>query len=148
MGFLIDAEDVVQEAFIKCWKTYGKRESISPSLLFQTVKTTAIDYARSNGRRHKRENTHYEINTETAEWFQRPIEQEERHKELEGAIQQLSPDQQEVLVLKIWGELTFEQIGKTLNISPNTAASRYRYALGGLKQILTPTLSWIFHLKI
>jgi len=39
-------------------------------------------------------------------------------------------------VLKIWGELTFDQIATQLAISPNTAASRYRYALAGLRKEL------------
>jgi RNA polymerase sigma-70 factor (ECF subfamily) len=34
-----------------------------------------------------------------------------------------------VVVMKFWGGLTFAQISETLAISPNTAASRYRYAL-------------------
>ena len=39
--------------------------------------------------------------------------------------------------MKIWGERTFEQIGAQLAISPHTAASRYRYALGALRKSLT-----------
>jgi RNA polymerase sigma-70 factor (ECF subfamily) len=44
-----------------------------------------------------------------------------------------------VLVLKIWGELTFAHIATQLGISPNTAASRYRYALTALRHELTET---------
>jgi len=49
-------------------------------------------------------------------------------------------DQQEVLVLKTWGELTFQEIANTLDISTNTAASRYRYALDHLKKHLKPSM--------
>jgi len=42
-----------------------------------------------------------------------------------------------VLVMKIWDELTFAEIGQALGISPNTAASRYRYALAALKKDLS-----------
>ncbi|OPX21729.1 MAG: hypothetical protein B1H04_06155 [Planctomycetales bacterium 4484_123] len=38
--------------------------------------------------------------------------------------------------LKIDGQLTFAQIGEVLGISPNTAASRYRYALEKLRRLL------------
>ena len=41
----------------------------------------------------------------------------------------LSDKLREVVVMKIWGDLTFAQISEALAISPNTAASRYRYAL-------------------
>jgi RNA polymerase sigma-70 factor (ECF subfamily) len=44
-----------------------------------------------------------------------------------------------VLALKIWGELTFGQIAVQLEISPNTAASRYRYALAALRKDLIAT---------
>jgi RNA polymerase sigma-70 factor (ECF subfamily) len=42
----------------------------------------------------------------------------------------------EVIVLKIWGELTFAQIAAQLGESPNTVASRYRYGLEHLKKLL------------
>jgi RNA polymerase sigma-70 factor (ECF subfamily) len=40
--------------------------------------------------------------------------------------------------MKIWNELTFTEIGSVLGISQNTAASRYRYALGALRKNFTP----------
>jgi DNA-directed RNA polymerase specialized sigma24 family protein len=45
----------------------------------------------------------------------------------------LPPEQREVIVLKIWHEYTFEQIGELLDISPNTAAGRYRYGVQKLR---------------
>jgi RNA polymerase sigma-70 factor (ECF subfamily) len=40
--------------------------------------------------------------------------------------------------MKIWNELTFAEIAGILGISQNTAASRYRYALGALRKNLVP----------
>jgi RNA polymerase sigma-70 factor (ECF subfamily) len=40
------------------------------------------------------------------------------------------------VVLKIWEDMTFSQIAEILEISPSTAASRYRYALEKLTQKL------------
>lgn len=49
------------------------------------------------------------------------------------------PEEQRAVVhLKLWGELTFEQIAAALEIPPNTAASRYRYALDKLRGRLRP----------
>jgi RNA polymerase sigma-70 factor (ECF subfamily) len=42
-----------------------------------------------------------------------------------------------VVVMKIWGDRTFAEIGEALEISPNTAASRYRYGLEALKKKLS-----------
>ena len=67
-----------------------------------------------------------------------PGEDADRRREIEVALQRLPTVQREVLVLKIWNELTFEQIGATLEIPPNTAASRYRYALAALRKELKP----------
>ncbi len=59
---------------------------------------------------------------------------------LEESLKQLPVEQREVLVLKVWGELTFPQIGELMGVSHNTAASRYRYALAALRQRLTEPL--------
>jgi RNA polymerase sigma-70 factor (ECF subfamily) len=57
---------------------------------------------------------------------------------LAAAVESLPRDQREVLVLKIWNDLTFSEIAGALGISQNTAASRYRYALTNLKKTLQP----------
>lgn len=134
-----DAEDIVQEAFVKVWRKYGHQKT-TKALLYSAVRTTAIDFSRSFGRRKIRENRVYEEGDGETVWFQRRLETKERNSMLEEAVQSLSKEQQEVVVLKIWGELTFQEIASTLNISNNTAASRYRYGLDHLKKQLTPTL--------
>ena len=53
-------------------------------------------------------------------------------------MKELPPDQRAVVHLKLWERLTFEQIAETLEISPNTAASRYRYAIDKLRERLRP----------
>ena len=57
---------------------------------------------------------------------------------LAAAVERLPSEQREVVILKIWNELTFAEIASILEISQNTAASRYRYALGALKKTLQP----------
>jgi len=61
---------------------------------------------------------------------------DETQSALGCAVGSLPHDQREVLVLKIWNELTFNEIAGALEISQNTAASRYRYALANLKKSL------------
>lgn len=41
--------------------------------------------------------------------------------------------QREVIVLKLWHEYTFEEIGELLEVSPNTVAGRYRYGVEKLR---------------
>jgi RNA polymerase sigma-70 factor (ECF subfamily) len=61
---------------------------------------------------------------------------DDSQRALVSAIEGLPSEQREVLVMKIWNELTFAEIGIVLGISQNTAASRYRYALAALKKNL------------
>jgi RNA polymerase sigma-70 factor (ECF subfamily) len=56
-------------------------------------------------------------------------EREESHRAVWLALRTLPPEQAEVVVLKIWEGMTFAQIGDVLGSSPNTAASRYQYAM-------------------
>ena len=55
-----------------------------------------------------------------------------------NALAELPPDQRVIVHLKLWEGLTFDAIAETLEISPNTAASRYRYGLDKLRDRLRP----------
>jgi RNA polymerase sigma-70 factor, ECF subfamily len=57
---------------------------------------------------------------------------------LSTALGELPPEQRSVVHLKLWAGLTFGQIAEALNIPPNTAASRYRYGLDKLRELLRP----------
>ena len=57
---------------------------------------------------------------------------------LASALRDLPPEQRLVAHLKLWEQFTFEEIAHSLNISPNTAASRYRYAINKLRTLLRP----------
>jgi RNA polymerase sigma-70 factor (ECF subfamily) len=69
-------------------------------------------------------------------WLDPVLEDDEDALALREKIKHLSPKLREVVIMKFWGGLTFQQIAETLTISPNTAASRYRYALEQLAQEL------------
>ena len=59
-------------------------------------------------------------------------EREESHRAVWAALRTLPGEQAEVVVLKIWEDMTFAQIGEVLEVSPHTAASRYKYAMAKL----------------
>ena len=127
-----DAEDLVQEAFVRIWRLYGHTGEVAPGLVYRAVRRLAIDWARSLDRRKIREQK-VVAEFPLFESFKSPIEQNERQKAILAAVDRLPPEQKEVLTLKIWGELTFDEIGRTLDLSLNTVASRYRYALQKLR---------------
>jgi RNA polymerase sigma-70 factor (ECF subfamily) len=129
-----DAEDIVQEAFVKFWRRNHRINN--RALLYATVRSIALDFIRRDKRRARREATVFAEADSTVEpqfeWA------DETQSALAAAVNCLSHDQREVLVLKIWNELTFSEIADALGISQNTAASRYRYALANLKKSLQP----------
>ena len=54
--------------------------------------------------------------------------------DLEKALADLPEEQREVVVLRVWGEMTLQAAADVLDVPLNTAASRYRYALDKLRQ--------------
>jgi RNA polymerase sigma-70 factor, ECF subfamily len=129
-----DAEDIVQEAFVKFWRRHHKINN--RALLYATVRSIALDFIRRDTRRARREAT---VSSEVDQTIEPQFEWEDETKSaLAAAVGCLPHDQREVLVLKIWNELTFSEIAGALGISQNTAASRYRYALANLKKSLQP----------
>ena len=127
---LPDAEDIVQDAFVRFWR---KEHSIeNRGLLYATVRSVALDLLRRDARRARREaNASLEMEQSTPPQFDFD---DGSQRELATAVDRLPVEQREVLVMKIWSELTFAEIGQALGISQNTAASRYRYALAALKK--------------
>ena len=133
-----DAEDVVQEAFVRYWRHQRQLPGDPQALLITSIRRAALDQARRDSRRAMREGK-AGAGEECMSLFEpQPGEDKERRQEIESAMQHLPAEQRDVLVLKIWSELTFEQIAETLGIPPNTAASRYRYALAALRKDLKP----------
>ena len=126
-----DAEDVLQDALVESWK---RSDGMPPdALVFATIRRRAIDLARSSDRRSVRE---IEASTPDTDWFSPDVEERETQRLLEDAVKSLQPNYREVVTLKIWGGLTFQEIAEATGVPLNTAASRYRYAIEGLRDIL------------
>jgi len=122
-----DAEDAVQATLVRVVGNallLSRAESPWPYLL-QMVRNESLVILRRRRRRSIVSNltdllTHRSVDE---------IEKEESHRAVWLAIRSLPVEQREVVVLKIWEELTFSQIAEVLSIPPATAASRYRYAM-------------------
>jgi len=124
-----DAEDVVQEAFIRFWRS-RHRVSDPAAYFYACLKHVALDWQRNRKRQSRREQA--TARSETTPLFVGPLEQSERRVAIEAAMRSLPESQREVLVMRIWGGLSFPQIAVALQITDNTAKSRYRYALAKL----------------
>ena len=128
-----DAQDLVQEAVLECWQRRGECLPPAVGLVFATIRRRAVDLARSNDRRAGREAV---VGREIAQsWFDSGVEDRERDRLLQEAMSHLRDIYRDVVTLKVWGELTFAEIGEALEIPANTAASRYRYGLAELRKL-------------
>jgi RNA polymerase sigma-70 factor (ECF subfamily) len=136
-GSNADAADVVQEAFLRIWRKHannGVTEPDLPALCYAAVRYVVLDRQRQMARRHQRERIAVESWYDQSPLFESSLEQAESHAKLEAAICRLPVEQREVVTLKIWGELTFQQIATVTGESGNTVASRYRLALAALRK--------------
>jgi len=134
-----DAEDVVQMAFVRWWRRFPEGDKDNIPLLYAAVRTIALDLRRSDSRRARREAaSDIAVPGEDAPVFDVPPERKETASLVTEALAKLPEDQREVVTLKLWGGLTFQEIATALSISINTVAGRYRYALNHLQKHLTP----------
>jgi RNA polymerase sigma-70 factor (ECF subfamily) len=141
-----DAKDIFQDALVKLVEKVrsgefvGGQEAWQP-YLYTAIRRLAIDLSRRDDRRKRREDS-VTADAETGEydallpWFENDSSDDETRVQLEQRLKELPPKFSEVILMKIWGERTFAEIGETLGISQNTAASRYRYGLEALKKSL------------
>ena len=113
---------------MESWRRHGDAPP-PEALVFATIRRRAIDLARRDQRRAQRE-------LASPDWFATDSAEPDVDAELQRAVKDLPPNLREVVVLKTWSSLTFQEIATTLGVPLNTAASRYRYALERLRESL------------
>ena len=123
-----EAEDVLQELFLALMWMESQPEEPEHYAL-RSFRNRALNYRRSLWRRLTRE-------LESHRWFDRSESASLEEEAAMRALAELPREQREVIVLKFWHQHTFEEIGNLLEISPNTAAGRYRYGLQKIKAAL------------
>jgi RNA polymerase sigma-70 factor (ECF subfamily) len=130
------AEDILQTALLRFWPVRATAEE-PLAMLYILVKNTALQHHRDARRLAAR---HAAAASRKPELTRDPVfarlADDERRRTIEAALDELPETQKEVLILKIWLNLTFERIAEILSIPADTAASRYRYALEKLRVLL------------
>ena len=134
-----DTRDLLQEVFVKLAVRPGLLASVRKerAFLIQLAHNLAIDLIR---RRGTRENNYEQLAAEFVGAFAGSTDPDEKafREALVLALGELPPEQRAVVHLKLWEGMTLEAIATTLELSPNTAASRYRYGLDKLRARLRP----------
>ena len=126
-------DDAVQEAFIDFVKLIDFPAD-PVAWLFKTTRYKAMNQTRSNIRRDRYQRQAMEIRDT---WFVEPQQTELELQELEIELQKLTAIEREIIVAKVWGELSFAQISELVDVPTTTAFRIYREALKQLAQRLT-----------
>jgi RNA polymerase sigma-70 factor, ECF subfamily len=134
-----DAQDLVQEAVLEAAHRREDGEPPPPALVYATLHRRAVDRARCDDRRSDRELA--VADDLEGKWFDTAVEDREMKQLVEKSLRQISEPYRAVILLKVWGELTFAEVAEALGIPPNTAASRYRYGLVELRKLMKGVLA-------
>ena len=124
------AEDVVHSVFLKLIAG-GERTVENPAAYsYRAVRNEALNA--------KRRALREQPTLDGEVWFEPRTHGLEIALALQKALAQLVPEQREVVIMRVWSGLTFEEIAEAAGAPTNTVASRYRYALGKLRAALYP----------
>jgi RNA polymerase sigma factor (sigma-70 family) len=135
-------DDAVQEAFIDLAKNHVPPDC-PKSWLYTTTRRKAQNIARSEQRRrtHQRAAAEQRPVLEGHEnWFRSTGSMQLVAEDVAQGLEMLEADERELLVARIWGDLSFEQLAKLLDCSASSAHRRYSAALQRLKAAMTGRL--------
>jgi RNA polymerase sigma-70 factor, ECF subfamily len=133
LGNVVDAEDVVQEAYVKAYRAlttgeFDGRANVS-TWLYRIVTNQAIDAMRGRARRPKPTDTADESTSDLAS-----AEQKFALAELSDFMDELPPDQRATLVLKAVEGMTSPEIAEVLQCSEGAVEQRLVRARATLRK--------------
>ena len=134
-----DTRDLMQELFVKLAARPGLLAGVREerAFLIRLAHNLAIDLMRRRGTREK---NYEQLAAESTMAFAVSADPDEPafRTALSAALGELPVEQRAVVHLKLWEGMTLEAIATVLELSPNTAASRYRYGIDKLRARLRP----------
>jgi len=135
-----EAEDAVHDAFLKLVR-HGQspRGDLTP-YVFATVRNAAMDRVRRRIRRPEARHTVLADTRETQPPSEQALLKGERDRLIRNALDNLPELQQQTVVMKMYGNLTFQQIADALDEPLSTVSSRYQRALKALRHSLEELL--------
>jgi len=137
-----DAEDIVQETFIKAWKHFGKFDATKSfkTWLFTIARNTLIDSMRKRREtpfsdRENEDGDLLDIPDDRAELPEEAFAALEEKESVRRALLALPPRAREVLLLYYQNDLNFREIAEVTREPIDTVKSRHRRALQALKKV-------------
>jgi len=137
-------EDIFQDTFVKVINTlkkgnYNEEGKFLPWVM-RIAHNLVIDYFRRNNRMPKFEsNDDFNIFSVLSDGdlnAERSMIKDQVQKDVQRLIEELPEDQKEVLIMRIYKDMSFKEISEQTGVSINTALGRMRYALINLRKVI------------
>ena len=127
-----NAEDLVQEAMLKLLKQSYKKgcPENAAAWLFQVVRNSAMSEFRKNSRRAKHEQNFAQNRTP---WTESGGHTGLEASEMSEMLDELPLELRELVIMRIWGGLSFDEMAKLTSMSRTTVFRKYSEALEILK---------------
>jgi len=138
------AEDIFQDTFIKVINTlkrgaYNEEGKFLPWVM-RIAHNLVIDHFRKNNRMPKFDNSGefsiFSVLSDSALNAEKTIIKSQVENDVKRLIDELPGDQKEVLIMRIYNDMSFKEISERTGVSINTALGRMRYALINLRKII------------
>jgi RNA polymerase sigma-70 factor (ECF subfamily) len=138
------ADDIFQDTFIKVIRTlksdsYNEEGKFLPWVM-RISHNLVVDYFRSNKKMPVKRDTDefsiFSVMSDNSPNIESQLIDFQIEKDLQKVINELPEDQKEVLMMRIYQDLSFKEISEQTGVSINTALGRMRYALMNLRKII------------
>jgi len=138
------SDDIFQDTFIKVIKTlksnsYNEEGKFLPWVM-RIAHNLIIDHFRKNKKmpmyRETEEFSIFSVMTDNSMTIENRMISDQVENDLKRLIEELPNDQKEVLVMRIYQDLSFKEISELTGVSINTALGRMRYALMNLRKVI------------
>jgi len=138
------SEDIFQDTFIKVIRTlknglYNEEGKFLPWIM-RIAHNLVIDHFRKSNRvptiENKEEFDIFQFVSDTAPNAENILIEDQILKDIQKLIQELPDDQKEVLVMRLYRDMSFKEIAENTKVSINTALGRMRYAIINLRKLI------------
>ena len=138
------ADDIFQDTFIKVIKTlksnsYNEEGKFLPWVM-RISHNLIIDYYRKNKKmpmfRETEEFSIFSIMSDNVPNIESQLITSQVESDLRKLIKELPEDQKEVLMMRMYQDLSFKEISELTGVSINTALGRMRYAIMNLRKVI------------
>ena len=138
------SEDIFQETFIKVIKTlkngvYNEEGKFLPWVM-RISHNLVIDFFRKNNRiktiNSKEDIDIFQFISDGSPNAENVLINDQIIKDIQKLIQELPDDQKEVLIMRLYRDMSFKEIAENTKVSINTALGRMRYAIINLRKLI------------